>query len=631
MKISKRFLSAVLIVLMMVISSVTVAADAPNGPIANNGKNGINIDILSYPYTHFANKNYGQNAYGKLGCAWFANSRLCQLTGYNGAIWSGYSWYNSQYASYGFSRGRTIRAKSLVCYENHIAVVERVDGNVVTISEGGVQDKPGNSHCQITTCTVAELEAYTKSRLSFLGYVYIGVAVDSEPLTVPEISLDKTSYFAGETVNVTWKPSSVNSPLSHYWISVYTPSGATLLSTRVENTTSYSFTVSESGKYHVVVSATPVGSQAGEGSLTHDVYVDVVPPIQKPTLSVSASDAVTPTVFSWSTSEKILRSVLTVTKKDGTFSKEIELGITGTPKKQNLSAGDYTAFVTIYTNSGVVSSDTVEFNVKESSDNNNWVYADTLPSGVTADKYEIQYEYTYNQITDKAPASGWTKGEFVKTEYVNSGAPYESTLELTESDTRVLTDYYYYHFCSGSQGNSANFAFTNVYNHFDSISKDNVYVASVNTDYDDSRYKYYHLKWTNGADAYCSSGVSCDGAFGTHGNRTFYWYKNFIYQDKIRLDYYNYFMTGDWTTALESDYSQVKYRYRLRDGGVFGDANGDGKVTVSDATMIQKHCASLLTLSSDAQKLADTDRNGRISVSDATRIQKHIAGILPQL
>ena len=58
-----------------------------------------------------------------------------------------------------------------------------------------------------------------------------------------------------------------------------------------------------------------------------------------------------------------------------------------------------------------------------------------------------------------------------------------------------------------------------------------------------------------------------------------------------------------------------------------GDVNLSGDVSISDATCIQKYCASLLELSSDQLSVADMNNDGKITVSDATCIQKILAGV----
>ena len=58
---------------------------------------------------------------------------------------------------------------------------------------------------------------------------------------------------------------------------------------------------------------------------------------------------------------------------------------------------------------------------------------------------------------------------------------------------------------------------------------------------------------------------------------------------------------------------------------VFGDINSDGKVSVSDATILQKYLAGMSVVI-DTEK-ADINGDGKVTISDATYIQKLIAGI----
>ncbi len=635
----KRVVSFVLCLLMAVSAAIVgttgASAAAARGPIKNNGTNGIYINILGYPYTNYANiPTWGVNAYTELGCAWFASARAKELTGKGSNIYGGPNWYNNVYASLGFSRGRAVKAKAIACFENHVSVIERVNGNILTISEGGVRGSANAQygHCHITTSTVSAFEEGNSYTGNFLGYVYLGVTVGNEPLTKPAISTDKTSYEVGDTVKVSWTASSANSLLSHYWIIITTPSGATLVNKRLDNATSYSFTATEEGKYHVKTFATPVGSQSGEGSLTDEVDVTVEKKAGKPELKVSAGTSVTDTVFSWEAVENATGYMVLVKKTDGTLSRYIEPLKGETIAKEILSAGEYKAVVSAFSPSGSeTESDEVSFTVKkQNSGDSGWIYSDTRPVDWTSGKYEIQRKYTYEKISSEDMGAGWTKTEFVETKYENKGEPYWSNIELATSDTRVLLNYIYYHYC-GSGGNSANYTSISSHPHYDWLSKDKVNEQSVHTDVDDARYKYYHLTWKTGGDAYCSSGVSCDGSFGTHGNRSYYWYKSCQYQDKERTDYYSYTNTTDWTSALQTGYSEVTYRYKLKEGTslILGDANLDGDVNIKDATEIQKYLAVLVSFNEDAKLCADAEADGTVNIKDATAIQKYIASLLP--
>ena len=144
--------------------------------IMNNGLNGIYIDINSAPYTTLATTT--GVAYRRGGCAWFASSRARELTGKNIIIHGPANWLNSKYALYGFTRGSQPRAKSLAIYPNHVFVVEEINGDTATISEGATPiSDPAHGYCVIRTLPVSSLAGlYGGIR----GYVYLGVGGGSK-------------------------------------------------------------------------------------------------------------------------------------------------------------------------------------------------------------------------------------------------------------------------------------------------------------------------------------------------------------------------------------------------------------------------------------------------------------------
>ena len=64
------------------------------------------------------------------------------------------------------------------------------------------------------------------------------------------------------------------------------------------------------------------------------------------------------------------------------------------------------------------------------------------------------------------------------------------------------------------------------------------------------------------------------------------------------------------------------------DEAALGDVNGDGKVSIDDATLVQKYIADLEAFTDKQKAAADTNRDEKITVDDATTIQKFIAELI---
>ncbi|MCI5500019.1 MAG: S-layer homology domain-containing protein [Clostridiales bacterium] len=180
-QIMKKLLSLTITICILVGCMIlpAEAAGAPSG-IKGNGTSGIFIDINSSPYIAFKNSDpyWGQFAYGREGCAWFASARVNELTGKGSTIYGGSTWYNTAFRYYGFSQSSTPRAKSLACYSGHVAVVEKVDGDIITVSEGGMGGMSDSNHgfCVISTMSKSKLESNRGGTGNFLGYIYLNTS-----------------------------------------------------------------------------------------------------------------------------------------------------------------------------------------------------------------------------------------------------------------------------------------------------------------------------------------------------------------------------------------------------------------------------------------------------------------------
>ena len=60
-------------------------------------------------------------------------------------------------------------------------------------------------------------------------------------------------------------------------------------------------------------------------------------------------------------------------------------------------------------------------------------------------------------------------------------------------------------------------------------------------------------------------------------------------------------------------------------GVVLGDVDGDGVVTILDATYLQKYLAQFKNFSSVKLEAADVNKDGVVTIIDATLIQKMLA------
>lgn len=56
-----------------------------------------------------------------------------------------------------------------------------------------------------------------------------------------------------------------------------------------------------------------------------------------------------------------------------------------------------------------------------------------------------------------------------------------------------------------------------------------------------------------------------------------------------------------------------------------GEADGDGQVTISDVTCIQRYLSNLIGEENIDLNAADLDLNG-VDITDATQIQRYLAG-----
>lgn len=202
-----------------------------------------------------------------------------------------------------------------------------------------------------------------------------------------------------------------------------------------------------------------------------------------------------------------------------------------------------------------------------------WYYSKVLPGSITSDKYEIEYNNYYEKIQASSPGTGWTKAATIKDEWQNSGNPYTSESDLATSDSRILVGSYYYHFCGPSAGAAGNYDQSGNFVHFDSIDASKVIPTYCGVD---NGHPYYVLDWIDGGGrVWCKSGVTCDGSYGSHGERCKAWYKTNTYQDRIHVVQYKYTKESGWIGTKDTSATSVKVRFKEIDNGENTDDEDD--------------------------------------------------------
>ena len=243
-----------------------------------------------------------------------------------------------------------------------------------------------------------------------------------------------------------------------------------------------------------------------------------------------------------------------------------------------------------------------------------WTYCDTLPRNITSDYCDIEYNNIYEKIAESSPGSGWTNEGAVREEWVNVGDVYVRNTDLETSDARILVSSNYYHFCGPNAGDVGNYEQTGNYVHYDSIDASRVTATYLG---DDNGHPYYFV-YLDGNQLWCQSGVTCDGAYGTHGRRCRAWYKENRYQDRRKVTYYKFRKESGWTTSKDTSATIVKYRYRLKDTQMPEISSVKvTKITPDGYTIVCKASDDTGVVKLAASSWTDTETEAAVKVNEA--------------
>lgn len=106
---------------------------------------------------------------------------------------------------------------------------------------------------------------------------------------------------------------------------------------------------------------------------------------------------------------------------------------------------------------------------------------------------------------------------------------------------------------------------------------------------------------------------------------TYYiWLAQYHTEAQLACDMWQYSSSGSINGISGNVDMNIIYNTEILN--ILGDVNGDGKVNVKDATLIQKHIAKSDELTKEQLEKADINGDGKVTVKDATALQKKIAG-----
>ena len=83
--------------------------------------------------------------------------------------------------------------------------------------------------------------------------------------------------------------------------------------------------------------------------------------------------------------------------------------------------------------------------------------------------------------------------------------------------------------------------------------------------------------------------------------------------------------------SVEDSSKYGEFAISIKQNTLIGDTNGDGNITIADATVLQKYLANIIDFEDGQLAAADTNGDGSVSIADATQIQKYLAYIVTSL
>ena len=143
-------------------------------------------------YHYYSDNPFYQSGYGMPNCTAYAWGRAYEILGYkpNLSRSHAYNWFNDNVNKGAFSYGNTPKIGSIICWNGgygHVAVVEAVNGNTMTISESAY----GGFNFRTKTASITEIQ---KKDPGFQGYIYLGNFTNESIPNAPTLNLSNSGY-----------------------------------------------------------------------------------------------------------------------------------------------------------------------------------------------------------------------------------------------------------------------------------------------------------------------------------------------------------------------------------------------------------------------------------------------------
>ncbi|RGF54221.1 CHAP domain-containing protein [Clostridium sp. AF36-4] len=358
-----------------------------------------NIEAAENPYVYSYYSDSGKLCYN---CTYYAWKRTYDVTGVALPGFKGHAkgWYQGA-VNAGYTVSSVPRVNSVAVWTDssfgHVAFVESVSGNNVTISEAGTNDGATSYSCN----------TYTKETLNnrwgqtLLGYIYVGNSSSSTgiPAAVTNLRSEKTVYNSKESITFSWDSSYGT---QNYWVYLW-KDGVQLYALDCGTNTTFTSAPTAPGKYTLAIRPGNVNGFNESSKSYSFIVTDSIPAavtnLQSEKTVYNSKERIT---FSWDSSYGT-QNYWVYLWKDGVQLYTLDCGTNTTFTSAPTAPGKYTLAIRPGNVNG--------FN--ESSKSYSFIVTDSIPAAVTNLRSEKTVYNSKESITFSWDSSYGTQNYWV--------------------------------------------------------------------------------------------------------------------------------------------------------------------------------------------------------------------------